>query len=152
MRPLFLFFFSCSNSLAKNSAVAATSGRPPTSGLGGLLKKKSLTADKDPPSNGPAVTNPPIRPGTSDPHSRAHAGRTANRQAVQLPVMAPTPIRPQSSMLSRIPASGSLGSSLNAFKVPLLSEFSTASDIPAEDKAHISTVGMRPSFPEVSGV
>lgn len=66
--------------------------------------------------------------------------------------MAPTPIRPQSSMLSRNPAPGSLGSSLNAFKVPLLSESSTVPDIPVEDKAHIFTVGMRPSFPEVSGV
>ena len=143
---------SRSDPLANNSAVAATSGRPPTSGLGGLLKKKSLTADKGPPANGPAVTNPPIRPGTSDPHSRAHAGRTVNRQAAQLPVLAPTPIRPHSSLLSRNAASGSLGSSLNGFKVPLVSESSTALDIPAEDKAHISTVSVDPSFTEVSGV
>jgi len=143
---------SCSDSLGNNSAAAATSGRPPTSGLGGLLKKKSLAADKGPPANGPTVTNLPIRPGTSDPHSRAHAGRTASHQAAQLPVMAPIPIRPHSSFLSRNPVSGSLGSSLNAFKIPLSTEASTASDIPAEDKAHISTISMGPSFPEVSGV
>jgi hypothetical protein len=66
--------------------------------------------------------------------------------------MAPTPIRPHSSLLSRNSASGLLGSPLNTFKVPLLSELSTASDVPAEEKAHISTVGMSSSFPEVSGV
>ena len=65
--------------------------------------------------------------------------------------MAPTPVRPHSSLLSRNPGSGSLGSSLNTFKVPLLSEPSTASDVPVQDKAHMSIVGMGASFPEASG-
>ena len=143
---------SSSDSLQNNSSVAATSGRPPTLGLGGLLKKKSLATDKGPPANGPPMTNLPIRPGTTDPHSRAHPGRSAIQQVAHIPVMAPTPIRPHSSLLSRHPTSGSLGSSLNTFKIPLLSEPSTPLDIPVEDKAHISTVGMGSSFPEVSGL
>ncbi|KDR78712.1 hypothetical protein GALMADRAFT_154657 [Galerina marginata CBS 339.88] len=121
-----------SGSVASLNGNGMISNSRPTSGLGGLVKKRSNAA-------GSAAIN---RPGTADPHSsRAHQGRLANVQNFQVPVVAPTPqqaMRSSSSLLSRNTGSGALPLN-NPFKVPSISDSSSNSDKSSEKNAHIST-------------
>ncbi|KAF8960060.1 hypothetical protein BDZ97DRAFT_2060875 [Flammula alnicola] len=124
---------------------APTNGRPKTSGLGGLLKKKSLALNY----NGSAatkVTDGIVRPGTADPHLKPHLKDLQFPQAL---VVAPTPqnaVRASSSLLSRHAGSVSLSSLSNSFKVPFSADSSIASDKITDKSTHISTSDTNSSF------
>ncbi|KAF5327361.1 hypothetical protein D9619_004995 [Psilocybe cf. subviscida] len=112
----------------QNSGTPASTGRPPTAGLGGLQARRSSTVN----GNGkPAPRTGTMRPGTADPHVL----RFVKQASMQpLPIVAPSPQDPGpriSPLLNQSPTNG--------FKIPYSTELASDSGEKHTNNAHIST-------------
>ncbi|PPQ83487.1 hypothetical protein CVT25_006976 [Psilocybe cyanescens] len=100
--------------------------RPGTSGLSGLMKKKSH------PAVGSAPTNILVRPGTADPYAKSHQPHHINPQKAR--ILAPTPQTTRHS-----PLLSCTSSFPRAFKIPSMIDHSIKTMKSIDIDAHIST-------------